>query len=321
MAELEKEIIGSWFEIRSNIENIINLRDFFELSENEIRDTAARLRDSVEGGITEYKKSIIKPAFSLIESLNYDTSSLPLLKETAVNINCLTYVILIQRLISKKSIRLKAPGNDESEVQDKDEQTREYSLAEIGGIVKEVQDLAGKDPSLKSNKNVINIMLQVNKYRNELETMKKIMPNIPPDKRENFRSNYSKTINDIISKLLASYRLLMTEDNLIQEKENRPVHVLESYDLSITAELLKKQAETADRIRTTLDFADRERFKILETIQTLKPFEKILSESVLKEEKHYYNLSLSDTGKREIGRQYCLEIIKILEKQAESADR
>ncbi len=318
MAELEKEIIGSWFEIKSNIENINNLRDYFKLTDEELGSTAEKLRSSIEGGIIEYKKSLLNSAFSLIDSLNYDTSSLPLLKETAKNINCLTYVMLIQRLITKKAIKLKYAQNENQENAQEAEPQKQYSIAEIGEIIKEVQELVKADNNLKSNKNVINISIQISKYKRELESMKKIFPNIPPDKRENFRLNYTKTVNDIFLKLLNSYRLLIEEHNLPEENSNRQTHILERYDLSIVSELIKKQAESSDRIKTTFMFADRERFKILETIQTLKTFEKSLNESLLKEEKHYYNMALSESGKREISRQFCLEIIRILERQAEN---
>ncbi|MDX9799936.1 MAG: hypothetical protein RBT69_01220 [Spirochaetia bacterium] len=318
MVELEKEIIGSWFEIRSNIENIANLRDYFKLSDEDLKKTAIKLKASIEGGITEFKKTELKSVYNLIASLDYDTSSLHLIKETANNINCLTYVILIQRLITKKAVKLRAPQAEEQENEAEKESVRKYSLTEIIEIIKEVQELVKKDPLLKSNKNVINILVQVSKYKKENETMKKILPNIPADKKEIMRLNYSKTLNEIISKLLVSYKALTTEDKLIDEKKRENKHILETYDLSIAAELLKKQAETSDRIKTTLVYADREKFRILEIIQTIKQFEKSFNESFAIEEKHYYNMALSEAGKREISRQFCLEIIKILEKHAEN---
>lgn len=318
MVELEKEIIGSWFEIRSNIENIGNLRDYFKLSDEDLKKTAQKLKASIEGGITEYKKAEIKSVFNLIASLDYDTSSLHLIKETANNINNLTYVILIQRLISKKAVKLRVPQNDEEEKGIEKENLRKYSLTEIVEIIKEVQELVKKDPLLKTNKNVINILVQVSKYKRENETMKKILPNIPAEKIEIIRLNYSKTLNEIISKILISYKALTTEDKLIEGKKEQNKHILETYDISIAAELLKKQAETSDRIRTTLNYADREKFRILEIIQTIKQYEKSLTGSFAIEEKHYYNMALSEAGKREISRQFCLEIIKILEKHAEN---
>jgi hypothetical protein len=319
MAELEKEIIGSWFEIRSNMENSINLREYFDLSGEKIKKTSDLLRQSIEGGILEYKKTLFDGAYKLIESLNYDTSGLPMLAETAENINCMTYVILLQRLISKKTIRLKSAHGEDDETGESGEERKKRSFSDIGNILKEVQELVKSNQALKANKSVINIFLQMSKYRRELESMKKIYPNLPPDKKENFRLNYTKTINDIFSKIISGYEQLNEELGISAGNERKNTHPLELHDLSATSELLKRQAEIADRIKTTFVFADRERYRILDTIQTLNPYKKIFLESLDKEEKHYYNFSLSEQGKREISRQYCLEIIRLLEKQQENS--
>ena len=313
MAELDKEIIGSWFEIKSNIENLINLRDHFNLSEAEIKSTIITLYDSIEEGIIEYKQKVFEKPFAIINSLNFDSSAIPLLKETSTNINCLTYVILLQRLISKKAIKTKTSQNEEN---NESEIEKHYSVEEVGEIVKEIQEATKKQPDLKSNKNVINILIQVQKYKKELESIKKIMPNLPPDKQENFKINSKNAINEILSKLVTSYETLLKEASVIQETSKKQ-YAFETYDFSPIVELLKKQAEISDRIKVTFNFADRERFKILETVQTLKTYGTNIKESLKKEFEYYHSVSLSEAGKREVSRQFCLETIKILEKQSE----
>ncbi|MCL2706055.1 MAG: hypothetical protein FWE72_07595 [Spirochaetaceae bacterium] len=312
MAELEKEIIGSWFEIKSNTENIINLRDHFDLTDIEIKNTIQKLHESVEEGIIEYKKKIFAKPFSIINSLNFDATAMPLLKEVSNDINSLTYVILLQRLIAKKAIKLKISQDQEDNGMEK-----HYSIGEVGEIIKEVQEEIIKHPDLKSNKNVINILIQVQKYKKELESIRKILPNLPPDKQENFRINSKNTINDILSKLVASYEALLKETNITQKNPNTQ-SVFETYDFSPIIELLKKQAEISDRIKITFAFADRERFKILETVRTLKTLEEKIKESLKKEYDYYHSVSLSEAGKRDVSRQFCLEAIKVLEKQSEA---
>jgi len=314
MAELEKEIIGSWFEIKSNIENIINIRDYFNLTDTDIRNTIEKLHISVEEGIIEYKKKIFEKPFSIINSLNFDATAIPLLKEVSNDINCLTYVIILQRLISKKAVKAKT-----SQDQDKEgsEIEKHYSVAEVSEIIKEIQEETTKHPELKANKNVINILIQVQKYKKELESIKKIMPNLPPDKQENFKINSKNTINDILSKLVTSYETLINETNIKQDKPGNQ-NIFEAYDFSPIVDLLKKQAEISDRIKVTFTYADRERFKILETVRTLKTFEEKIKEYLKKEYDYYHSVSLSEAGKRDVSRQFCLETIKILEKQSEA---
>ena len=313
MAELDKEIIGSWFEIKSTVENITHLRDHFKLPDTEIKNTIAKLHSSIEEGIIEYKKQAFEEAFSLIKSLNFDASAIPLLKEVANNINCLTYVILIQRLISKKAIKPKISHTEEDDLHSEAE--KHYSVTEVSEIIKDVQDAITVYPELKTNKHIVTIQHQVQKYKKELESIKKIIPNLPPDKKENFSINSRNTINDILLKLITHYKTFMEE---MQKDSKKQITTLESYDFLPTVELFKKQAEISDRIKTTFVFADRERFKILDTVRTLKNFEAILKESLKKESDYYHNVSLSEAGKREISRQFCLETIKVLERQAEA---
>ena len=310
MAELEKEVIGSWFEIKSNIENIVNLRDHFDLTDAEIKNTIGKLHISVEEGIIEYKKKVFAKSFSIINSLNFDTTALPLLKETANDINCLTYVILIQRLIAKKAVKPKISQYKEIE--------KHYSADEVGEIIKEVQDEIKYHPDLKSNKNVTNILIQVQKYKKELEAFKKIMPNLPPDKQENFKINSKNTINDILAKLVTGYEALIKETSSGMQEKSRKNDIFEDYDFTPIVELLKKQAEISDRIKATFNFADKERYKILETVRTLKSFEEKIKESLKKEYDYYHSVSLSEAGRREVSRQFCFETIKILEKQSEA---
>ncbi len=55
----------------------------------------------------------------------------------------------------------------------KQKNTVKTSVADIGNIVKEVQELIAKDPDIKADKNIQNILIQVAKYRTENESNEK----------------------------------------------------------------------------------------------------------------------------------------------------
>ena len=209
-------------------------------------------------------------------------------------------------------------NEEETDDRIKPEKETSHSLAEIGSIVKEIQEFVKTNPRLKNNKHIINIFIQVNKYRKELENMKKILPNIPADKLENTKANYSALFNDIFSKLINSYRQFSLEHSG-REPEKKPAHPLDLYDLTRTSEILKNQAEIVLKIKTTFDFMEKERYKVLDYVQFILSLEKKLYELIESENKYYYNLALSDSGKRELSRTICLELMKIIERQAETA--
>lgn len=305
MAELNKKIMDSWFEIRSNLENPLKLQDFFALSIEETSEAIEKLHNAVENGIFEYKKNTLTEVFYIIDSLNYSTAALPKLKEAVTNIKCLTYVIIIQRLIVKKLVKIK----DREETIHGDEE-KKYTFNEIGEIVKSVQSLVLENPEIKKDKRIHNIITQVSKFNSEVESMNKVLSHVPEEKKQGVKTNYSKSLNEIFSKLLSNYKEVIRD---LEKKVPRQQHLFNLYDLSIVADGLKKQAEITDRIKTTFLFAEEERFKILDILATLQKFKKEIMQLMENEEKHYYNAAFSESGKRKIKREFCLEIIKILE--------
>ncbi len=314
MENLQKEITGSWFDIKSVMENPVELFDYFEFTKNELESVTEELYIAVEWGILEYKSKIINAVFNLTESLKYDTAALSRIGSITEKLGSLIYIVLLQRLISKKTVKLKHRSEEASE-EETVEPTR-ISISEIGNIIKEVQELISRDPSEKSNKNIQNILIQINKYRNENESMKKLINNIPKDKLDNFKANYSQNINKILSSLIISYKEFLREKE--GKTSHRPQNPLELHDLTILSELLKKQAEEISAVKTTLDYAAKERFRIREIILTADPRINRLKKYSEEEKKKYFNMALSEHGSRELSRNISLEIIENLKREIEN---
>lgn len=83
------------------------------------------------------------------------------------------------------------------------------------------------------------------------------------------------------------------------------------------SELLKKQGEEAAAVKSTLDYAAKERFRIREIIITADSRIKSLKESLEEEKKKLFNLALSEQGSRELSRDLSLEIIENIRKEVE----
>ncbi len=313
MENLQKAITGDWFDIKSVMENYSSLQEFFDFPAEQLKETIDTIYQAVEGGIIEYKKNILNSVFSLTDSLKFDTASLNMLESNIANLKALIYVILIQRLITRKIIKLKTSDNNG---ENKKPDRKRYTVSDIGNIVREIQTLIKKEPELKSNKNILNILVQINRYKSETESMKNLAKNIPHDKIDNFKANYSQNINKILSSLVNSYILLLDErkGDADSPKYGNP---LEQHDLSITTDLLKKQAENISRIKSTLEYAAKERFRIREIIATSDSIRDRLYSSVEEEKKKYFNMALSENGGRDLSRLVALEIMENLKKQLE----
>ncbi len=107
MDNLQKEITGYWFDLKSVMEHPVEMFDFFDFSAQELESAVSELYSAVEEGIIEYKNNIINSVFNITESLKYDTASLNRLEEAVRALKSLTYIILLQRLISKNTVKLK----------------------------------------------------------------------------------------------------------------------------------------------------------------------------------------------------------------------
>ena len=316
MENLKKEITGYWFDLKSVMEHPVELFDYFEFTKAELGMLSEELYQAVEWGLIEYKSSIIKSVFELTESLKYDTAALNRLDSVIEKLKTLVYVILYQRLISKKAVKFKLKNEDTpySRIPETDERPK-TSIADIGNIVKEVQDLIAKDQNIKADKHIQNILIQIAKYRAENESMKKLINNIPKDKLDNFRANFSKNINAIFSSLINSYNQFISERD--DSPEPKPSSPLEMYDMTIMSELLKKQGEETAAVKSTLDHAAKERFRIRDIIVTADSRIASLKESIAEEKKKLFNIALSEQGSRELSRNLSLEIIEHLKKELE----
>ena len=317
MENLQKTITGDWFDLKSVMEHPVELFDFFEFSKAELNSLIEEIYLAVEGGILEYKSSILNSVFNLTESLKYDTAALNRLDEVADKLKHLTYAVLLERLISKKAVKYKLkneekPDNNSSEA----ENSPKVSVSDIGNIVKEIQDLLAKDPAVRADKNIQNILIQVSKYKKENEAMKKLINNIPKDKLDNFKANYSRNINNIFSSLINSYNQFIKEKT--GETVKKPASPLELYDLTIISELLKKQGEEIAAIKSTLDYAARERFQIRDIIMTADSRKAKIKELLDEEKKKLFNIALSEQGAREVSRNLSLEIVENLKKELEN---
>ena len=314
MENLKKEITGNWFDLKNVMEHQVELFDYFEFTHEQLEAVIMQIYEAVEEGILEYKQQIINSVFSLTDSLKYDTASLAKLDGLTSALKSLIFTVLIQRLISRKVIKLKSRNEEKTDDGNKEDQN--FTVSDIGDIVKEVQALITKNPKVKTDKNIMNILIQVSRYRTENDSMKKLIKTIPSDKLDNLKANYSQNINKILSSLVTSYNIYLKENT---EKEvPKFSNPLEQYDLSIISEVLKKQAEEISAIRSTLDYAARERYRTREILKTIDSRKEKIYKLLDEEKNKYYNLALSDHGSIELSRSLSLEITGILKRELEN---
>jgi virulence-associated protein VapD len=304
MESLEKQIAGDWYDVRRVIDDHHKFEDYLELTETDLRALLQGLRLSVERGTVELKRRILNTVFSFVDSLQFDTRSFQDFSRHVLDVRKATYLVLIQRAYCTGDI---LPKKIESAEMDSFENAARQT--EFKTIIENVRRRMAKSPSVKNHAMVKSILMQVSKYRRELENMKALAPNIPKEKAAAFTTNFKKTFEEITRKVQDYYAAILREEEAPAEEEP-PKNMFQRFDLRTLGPFFAAQAQDLTRIRSVLSYAEKERYKtreILSTIGRKKEQSFALVERELKE----YERFLFGHG-AEIAREFAAETAEYL---------
>jgi hypothetical protein len=308
--ELIRRIRGDWYEIRERYDELYELEEVFSFSLEELNVIVADLRVSVEQGVTEYKQHKLQKLSAFLDSLKYDSKGFDNLSMQARDFAHLVYVVLIQRLIAIGLVPIRSGESSDHEGPDS-----AASDMGIKDILEEIQERIRHKPDLKNDPRVKNIFMQVNIYRRELANMQKLVPNILPEKKKSFLSNFKTTFDQITEKVRDHYRAILREDEEQAAKEIVPTNPLKKHDLKPFGNLFDNQAEEFSVVQSTLSFAAIERYKTRDILATIVEKKDRLLELVISEQKQYANLEAGPGGARMLSRAFGAELIAVLNRQ------
>jgi hypothetical protein len=304
MEDLKKNIAGEWFDIREKADDVYDLEEFYSPTKADLKQLIAEIRLCVEEGIVEYKKGTLLPLFTFLDSLKYDSRGLETLKAESTKLAPLLYSILMQRLICRGTIQLRK-GKKGSDLKiDKD----------IKEIIQEINEKVKENPGLNQHQAVKNIFMQMGMYKKELQDMKKLSPNIPPDKASAFFANFKGRFDTITQSIHENYASLLKEE---QEKlrEKSLANPLSAFDLLPLAKLCAAQAQQAARLRSTLNFAIKDGFRTREYLTNLLKEKASIMQPFDRESELYLSMGGSQKSGKRIGKLFGAELIHVLEKQ------
>lgn len=268
MSELEKKIIGDWYEIRSALDEPDTMIDFLDISPREFMQGAKNLRFSTDQGIVEYKHELIRTILAPLDSLKWDSKAITNL-DGAVRMSAMSILTpAVQRLFALGGLRLYSARGEEIEEEaesEKDGTNQEQDLPDIKTIIADVQEIVKQHPELRNNPEIKRILAQLKYYNTELKKMQSLEPNIPPEKKEGFRKNFQTTFHQINQKIRNAYQTLIDEEL----QKNRPPEtkpLLKRYDFSQFENLYREQVQNASRLYSTISFVKKERFQMREIL-------------------------------------------------------
>jgi len=249
MDQLERRIKGDWFEIREATQEYNALKSYFHIADEDIKTHINKLKYSVEGGIVEYKRGTLSPLFRVLENTKYQSLGIDILESQIRFVHVLLYITLIQRLFAEGNLKFSKKKKKGEEISPEDLNFK-HILEDISRRIKD-------NAAFENHPSVKMILLQVNMYRKERDTMKKLLPTIKQESKKAFVLNFKKRYTEIIDKIKRNYIDLLREEEPTDETKN----VLEMVPLKETLTNLTSQCQTMSKIRSTLAFVRDEKYK------------------------------------------------------------
>lgn len=326
MSELNKAISGDWYEIRNALDDPDKLIEYLEISADEFVKAADTLRLSLDEGVVEYKRELLRKTMQPLQSLKWDSKAISNL-ETEIRSSAISILTpAVQRLFASGSLRLyslsKNDSDEKTSVQKgaKEQKEKAEKQADIKSVVAEVKQLLQDHPELRTHQEFKKITVQLKYYNTELEKMRSLSPNIPPEKAAGFKKNFQNIFQEIAEKIENAYSALLDE---VMEKHrpepNRPL--LKRYDFSSIDKILREQIKNAARIYSTIRFADQERYQMREILVDLSEGETHFKSFFSKELEQYKHLAPFNEGQLKISRAFGEQLSRYYERYAEWLQR
>ena len=262
MNQLEKRVAGDWFEIKERVRHPDQL---FELLYPTDRDDSRRLRsrealsgasraleNAIEGGVFEFRKTELLAVFGKLADAEYSSEVFGHLPELRLRCTALLFVSACQRALLAGDMRFIA----DSEKEHGPDTAKGIENKEINDIISEIKEIVASDPSAKMNPAIKNILLQVQKYREETETYRKLKEQANDQRLEMYSKTFSNTFHQIFESIRKNYAAYI-EEKEAERRENRRAPV-ESMDTREWVRSITTHLEHVSRIRSTIAFAEEE---------------------------------------------------------------
>jgi hypothetical protein len=260
MVELEKRISGDWIDIREKSNDFHALLDAFAVPPADLKGAADRLRLCVENGIVEFKRVTLSPVLVLLETARYKSLAAEDMAVQEKSLSTLLLAILVQRLLCSEVLPLaRSP-----------EGRRDFGVdsLQVNAILSDINARVKTDPTLRAHSAVKNILMQVQRYNQENQKMRELLPGIKPDLRTSFLANFTRTFDEIIGSIRRQYHSILQEE-AVAESAKREGFSLALVPLKDLAPLLATQAKELARFRSTLAHAREEKYKTREALVAL----------------------------------------------------
>lgn len=307
VSTLEQLVAGEWFEIRERLHRPEQLFDYLYLEDGHEADPAARtaaldelarlLDESIEGGVFEVRRRVINLVFSQLAEAEFSSEVFTQLGALAGQLTGLVLVDACQRALLAQDMPFLQETDDETETETDAE---DGAQRDVNQIIADVKEIIQADPNAKMNAAIKNILLQLQKYREETATYRKLKEQANSYRLEMYSRTFAATFNQIFESIRKNYAMFLEE----QEETRRRAEpsVVQNLDTRAWTRSLQSHIETLSRARATLLFAMREHTGVREPIVRLSRRREELVAAVHAEERSAAEIAGSEAAVHRLSR-------------------
>jgi len=313
MVDLERRTSGDWIEAREAAADQYTLVKYFQLTPERLHDIARSLRLSVEEGVLEYKGALLRPVFTSLESMQYQSVSFVELELHDRPLENLLFVILLQRLVCSGVI---APAKGRTVIPIPTE------AIGVNAILADIKQRIRLNGDFQKHPSVKNIFVQVTIYKKEKKKMEDLLPTIMEDKRETFRRNFQEIFQKIFDSIRKNYADLLAEEEARRLEQEGQSDILYRASLKSLNPLLSDQAKEVSRLRSTLAFARADKYKTRAVLVSVFK-DRAFFLGLMDKENAVYARLCAELGRRSgldcpaaLGKRLGGELVRVMEKLA-----
>ncbi len=266
MSSVDQAVRGGWYELREHLRRPRDLfNHLFPGSEANavsglLSEAAADLDNAVEDGVLEVKRRRMNILYVELEDAEYSSDVFSRLGSLSRRAAVTILIMGIQRAYLTEEVTLEHDDEDEAgqsggaPTGEASGETAETTMDanDIKEIIADVQQIIAADPSAKMNGAIKNIMLQLQKYRTEAATFRKLKEQSSGYRLEMYSKTFAATFQNIFNSIRRNYESYQAEQK--GRPRTTPSVVLSELNTTHWARVVSQQLEEADRLRSGLAF-------------------------------------------------------------------
>lgn len=261
MRTREQMVQGEWFEIRERWRHPRRIAEYLQCLGGTKRfdlfalSAGNGLQQAVEGGVLEFKRTQVSAMYAQLAEATYGNRVFGELESLAHRAGAIQLVIAYQRALLAEEL---VP-----EVADLPSGIDAHSIQQrhINDIVSDVRSIITADPQARINTSIKNIVLQLQRYREEQEVYRKLKQQTATARVEQYARNFAATFRRICDSIRRNYAAYLEH----QARANRQVQcagLVRAAETERWRKLLFAQAEDMARLRGVAIFALREQSRM-----------------------------------------------------------